>query len=74
MNGNVSEVAFLRQQIELVCQSMNQALHGYSITAKHSIISSKYQALDVYHEQLKDIVGEHEAIEIICTTYNNEVH
>jgi hypothetical protein len=74
MGGNLSEVAQIRQQIEQVCQSMNQALTGYSIVAKHSIISCKYQALDVCHERLKSLVGENEAVEIICTTYNKEVH
>ncbi|GCE13659.1 hypothetical protein [Tengunoibacter tsumagoiensis] len=73
MSGNLSEVAHIRQQIDSICRSMNQALTGYSITAKHTIISNKYKTLDMYHEQLKGIVGEHEAIEIICTSYNQEV-
>ncbi len=73
MGENLSEVALLRQQIERVCQSMNQALTGYSVVAQHRIINCKYRALDTYHERLKDIVGESEAIEIICDTYNKEI-
>ncbi len=73
MNGNMSEVALLRRHIECVCQSMNQALTGYSIVAQHHIINRKYKALDRYHEQLKTLVGEREAMTIICDTYNEQV-
>ena len=36
-----SEVARLRQQIELECAALQQALTGFALTAQHEIIQKK---------------------------------
>jgi hypothetical protein len=64
-----SEVARVRQQIELECAAMQQALTGYALTAKHEIIQRKYETLAQYHEQLEQLVGEHEAAIITTEIY-----
>ena len=64
-----SEVARLRQQIELECAAMQQALSGFAMTAQHEIIQRKYETLACYHEQLEQLVGEHEAALITTEIY-----
>lgn len=65
-----SEVAKLRAQIEAVCYSMNLGLSGYAISARHDIIRNKYRQLDTCHQGLKKLVGEEQATEIVCNTYD----
>ena len=64
-----SEVARVRQQIELECAAMQQALSGFAITAQHEIIQRKYETLARYHEQLEQLVGEHKAALITTEIY-----
>ena len=64
-----SEVARLRQQIELECSAMHQALTGFALTAQHEIIQRKYETLAHFHEQLEQLVGEHEAAIITTEIY-----
>jgi hypothetical protein len=64
-----SEVARLRQHIELECASMQQALTGFALTAQHEIIQRKYETLAHYHEQLEQLVGEKEAAIITTEIY-----
>jgi hypothetical protein len=64
-----SEVARLRKQIELECAAMQQALHGFALTALHEIIQRKYESLGHYHEQLEQLVGEKEAALITTEIY-----
>jgi predicted DNA-binding protein YlxM (UPF0122 family) len=68
-----SEIARLKDQIEIVCRAMNQMLYGYARTACHDIINHKYNALETYHEQLEILVGEQQALEIVIETYNRVV-
>jgi hypothetical protein len=64
-----SEVARLRQQIELECAAMQQALSGFAITAQHNIIQMKYESLGHHYEQLEQLVGEKEAALITTEIY-----
>lgn len=74
MHERKSEIARLREQIELACNAMNQMQFGYAISARHDIINHKYNVLSSYQEQLEPLVGEQEAMEIIIETYNKIVH
>lgn len=74
MRESKSEVAHLRQQIELACGAMNQLMSGYAITARHDIINHRYSVLSNYQDQLEPLVGEQEAMDIIIETYNRVVH
>ena len=66
---SLSEVARIREQIELTCQAMQLGLQGYAAVAKHQIIANKYNALGQYQEQLEKLVGEQEAARIVCEVY-----
>lgn len=53
----MSEIARLRKQIELECEAMRLALHGYAAVASHKAIEQKYNSLGQHHEALEQLVG-----------------
>ena len=65
----MSEVARLRRQIELECESMRLALSGYAVVASHQVIEQKYNALGKCQEELEQLVGEEDANRIVVETY-----
>ncbi len=65
----MSEIARLREQIELECEAMRLALHGYAVVASHKAIEQKYNALRQHHEALEQLVGKEEANSIVIETY-----
>lgn len=66
---NRSEVAQLRQQIELECEAMQQALTGFAQSASHQFIHQKYANLEIAQHQLATLVGEEEATNIMVSVY-----
>ncbi len=64
-----SEIARLRQQIELECQAMQLAMTGYAAVAKHETITHKYSQLGASFEQLETVVGKEQAAIIWIETY-----
>jgi len=67
-----SEVAKLRQQIELECQAI-QHLMQFSVLASHRAINRRYLNLDQCRDQLKTLVGEEQATSIVVDIYNQLV-
>ena len=65
-----SEVARIRQHIELESTAMKLALYGLAAVAKHEFISHKYDAIGKCQEKLRTLVGEEEATDITVQTYN----
>jgi hypothetical protein len=65
----MSEVARLREQIELECEAMRLALSGYAVVASHKFIEQKYNALGKHQEDLEQIVGTEEANRMVVETY-----
>ncbi len=65
----MSEVARLRRQIELECESMRLALSGYAVVASHKFIEQKYNALGKYQEELEQLVGTEDANRMVVETY-----
>lgn len=65
---STSEVARLKEQIELECQSIQHLMQS-SAVAPHRIINRKYQSLDHCHQQLKALVSEEEALCIVLEAY-----
>ena len=59
--SNQSEIARLREQIELETQAMQQALNGPSVSGSHEIINHRYDAIGQLHNQLVPLVGDEEA-------------
>ena len=66
-----SEIARIRQQIELESAAMKLALFGFATAARHECISHKYDAIGKWQEKLRTLVGEEEATEITVQTYND---
>lgn len=62
---NQSQVARLRQQIELECEAMQRLASGLAITASHATIQHKYACLGAAREELAQIIGEEEATTIV---------
>lgn len=69
MSENKSEVARLRQQIELECESAKFALTGVSMTAQHAFITKRYENIASYQAELGQQIGTEEAKRIVYETY-----
>jgi hypothetical protein len=70
-NMNTSEVAHLREQVELEYESMMRGLNGFAEgSAIHEFISARMARVESYHDDLAREVGEYEATQIICELYN----
>ena len=66
---NNSEIARIRQQIELESVAMQLAMSGFATVAKHEFISRKYDAIGKCQEQLQTLTGEQEATQITVEAY-----
>lgn len=66
-----SEVAHLREQVELEYEAMMRGLSGFAEgSAMHEFISARMARVEDYHQELAKEVGEYEATQIICDLYN----
>lgn len=66
-----SEVAHLREQVELEYEAMMRGLSGFAEgSAIHEFISARMARIEDYHDELVKEVGENEATRIICELYN----
>lgn len=65
--GHQSEIARLRRQLDLEAEAAWNALHGLATgAAKHLFINTRMERLGAYHQQLKELVGEEEAIKAVA--------
>ncbi len=69
---STSELARLREQIELECQAL-QNMMQFSAVASHRSINRRYRSLDRCRDQLKPLVGEDQATNIVVDIYNQWV-
>lgn len=70
-DSNPSEVARLRQQIEVQLIAMRQGLAGLSSgTARHAFINARMERIGVYQESLADQLGESAATLLVYGLYN----
>ncbi len=72
MEQYTSEIARIRANIEAECQSLYH-LSLPAVSASHAIIQARFKALDTYHQELKAIVGESNATEMVVNIYNEKV-
>jgi len=63
--GSQSEIARLIQQLDAECEAARLAMTGYAETAKHEVITKRMERMGVLHEELRGIVGEREATEVL---------
>ncbi|MGH2507656.1 MAG: hypothetical protein ACRDHZ_09685 [Ktedonobacteraceae bacterium] len=64
--SNQSEVARIREQIELEIVAMRHAAN-FATVARHDIISHHYRQLDIHFHKLSAFVGPSQAIGEIAT-------
>jgi hypothetical protein len=64
-----SEVARLREQIELELEAMQRGMHGLAITARHDFILARLDRVGTYQDKLADQIGYTAATEIVCQLY-----
>lgn len=70
-----SDVAHLREQVELEYEAMVRGLTGFAEgSAMHEFISARMARIESYHAKLTKEVGENEATQIICELYNKMIH
>lgn len=62
---NQSEVARLLDQIEATYTAARRGLVGFAESAKHQAITAKMEHMARIHEQLKTLVGEDEAAQLL---------
>ncbi len=70
MSTNQSHVAKLREEIEATCVSMNLALNGFAQKAPHYVTTHQYATLDQQRTHLATLIGEEQALDAVCETYN----
>ncbi|HKV58536.1 MAG TPA: hypothetical protein VJO32_09640 [Ktedonobacteraceae bacterium] len=57
-----SEVARIKRQIELEYEAAQRGMYGFMAGAgKHEFINARVENIGRCHEQLKTLMGEHEA-------------
>jgi hypothetical protein len=67
---NRSEVAQLRQQIEVELLSMRYGLSGFaSGNARHTFIQTRMERVGACQDRLAQYLGEHAATEMVCQMY-----
>ena len=73
MNNN-SEVARLRQQIDLEVEALDRLAHGVATVASHRIIALRYKSLVERCKLLGQHVGEREAFRWVVERMNERDH
>ncbi len=68
--ANRSEVARLRQQIELELDAMRRGLYGISAgTARHAFIHARMERIGACQDTLAHEIGEKAASQVVCSMY-----
>lgn len=64
---NKSEVARLMRQIEREYEAAQRGLYGFAAgAAKHQFITARMENIGRCHEQIKELVGEKEAVRALA--------
>jgi hypothetical protein len=68
---NKSEVARLREQIELEYQATQRVFTDFTATARHEFITKRQENIAACFEELKQLMPPEEAIVILAETLNS---
>jgi hypothetical protein len=69
-----SEVARLREEIELQLESMQRGMYGLaSGAARHAFIHARMDRICEYQHTLTDYIGEQDADQLVCSLYREIV-
>ena len=66
----VSDVMRIREQIELECVAAKRGIDGIAQVGGHDFVTAKYRQLDVLHNELKKLVPEDQATEMLASIHN----
>ena len=64
-----SEVARLRERIDLECQAIRRVFEEPAIVASHSAIEARYRNLDGFAQELTPLIGKEEATKVLVEIY-----
>jgi len=70
---NKSEVARVRERIELECQAIRRVFEEPAIVASHASIEARYRNLGGLAQELEPLVGKEEATDVLLEIYNEVV-
>jgi hypothetical protein len=71
---NTSEVARLREEIELQLEAMQRGLYGFATgSARHAFIRARMDRIGEYQHSLTDYIGEKDADQLVCNLYSEIV-
>jgi hypothetical protein len=71
---NKSEVARLREEIELQLEAMQRGMYGFaSGTARHTFIRARMDRINEYQHTLTNVIGERDADLLVCNLYSEIV-
>ncbi len=71
--GHKSEIARIREQIDLECQAIRRVFEEPAIVASHDSIEARYRNLHGLEQELKPLVGEKEATSTLVEIYSKVV-
>ena len=77
MDGNQSEVATLRAQLDRECEAYSLLFNGFAITASHAAITKRMEAISLGVEKIRTalvaLIGEKEATKTIGIALQEQV-
>lgn len=66
----MSEIARLREKVDLECRASRAALKGIAAgVAQHRFIEARLRNIDYYHSRLSTLVGEEQATAYLCEVF-----
>lgn len=68
-----SDVARLRQLIAQECEALRRAMDDFAVVASHESIRRRYLALGEHQQRLGELIGDEQATDVLCETYNRVV-
>jgi hypothetical protein len=71
---NTSEVARLREEIELQLEAMQRGLYGFANgSARHAFVRARMDRIGEYQHTLTGYIGEQDADQLVCSLYSEIV-
>jgi hypothetical protein len=72
-SGNQSEVARLKEQIQLEYEAVHQAMYGPSLgAAQHEFITKRQENIAKHVEELRATVGEEAAMQVLIALQDHK--
>lgn len=69
---SASEVARIREQIDLEIAASRRGCTGYAVVSRHDIITNHYGRLSDYMEELRGHIGTQAALELVIEALDRQ--